>query len=161
MVRIALLVAAGLFAAPLLAQEEVYIYVSYKDAAGVSSRHKLECLDAGCEVTVKGQKRAVTLSDEQRQGLRDALQAEAKQFVVAADSVSREKSFKLKFRYNVPRKRLEIEQRFPADEPGKLTPEMLEVIKTHLELDLSSPLVPPAEAGEGKGSEPEAQGKDE
>ena len=46
MLKTVLLVVASLFAATLVAQEQAYIYVSYKDATGASFRHKLDCLDS-------------------------------------------------------------------------------------------------------------------
>ena len=159
MIRTVVLVAAALFAAPLVAQEEAYIYVSYKDSTGASVRHKLNCLDAQCKVDVNKEERHFRLSTAQRKALLDALQAEAKQFVVAADSASSGKLMKVKLRYDTPRKRLSIERRLPDDKPAGLTPEMLQVIKTHLALDLSKPAVPKSAADDEPSAEPNPQGQ--
>lgn len=142
MTRAAVLFAAGLFAAPLLAQEQAYIYVKYKDAAGASVRHKLDCLDAKCKLEVKTGEREISLTAKQKKALLDALQAESKQFFVAADPSSGDNLVKVKLRYDTPGKRLEIERRLPAEKPAGLTPEMLNVIRTHFDLDLSKPVSP-------------------
>lgn len=153
------LLAASLFAVPLLAQEQVYIYVSYKDVKGTSYRHKLDCVDSKCKLNIKDEERSSSLSTVQKTELLDALQAEAKQFVVAADSASSDKLMKVKFRYDTPKKRLVIERRLPADQPADLTPGMLQVIKAHLDLDLSSPVLPTPTAGDEKSAEPDPQGQ--
>jgi hypothetical protein len=138
MKRIAvLLLAAGLFATSLLAQEQVYLYVSYQAAVETSFRHKLDCLDTACKLEMNNTERNVRLTTEQRQRLLHALQTESKRFNVALDPVLSGKPIKIKFRYDTPTKRLEIERRLPADQPVDLTPEMLQVIKTHFELDLT------------------------
>lgn len=159
MTRGAVLVAAALFAAPLFAQEEIYLYVRHRDAAGESARYKLKCLDASCRVETKTGKREVSLTTEQRKGLLDALQAETKQLVIAADPAAADEQTKVKLRYATPMKRLEIERRMPAGKPVVLTPEMLEVIKTHLDLDLSKPVLPGPAAADDPGAEPTGKGQ--
>jgi len=158
-IRTAILVAASLVAAPLAAQEEVYVYISYKDAKGAFSRHKLDCVDSKCKVTIKSAERSITLTNNQKKELLTAVQTESKQFVVAPDSASSDPSVKVKLRYDTPGKRLEIERRLPVDKPADLAPGMIQVIKAHLDLDLSKPLAPkPAERDEPS-AEPYAQGK--
>ena len=154
-----LVVVASLFAAPVLAQEQVYIYVSYKDAKGASSRHKLDCLDSKCKVNIKAEELTISLSAAQKKELLDALQAESKQFVVAADSATSDNLMKVKLRYDTPRKRLSIARRLPSDKPADLTPGMIQVIKTHLDLDLSNPVLPRSAAGDEKSAEPGPQGQ--
>ena len=151
MTRIAVL-AAILFAAPLFAQEEVYLYVRHKAAAGESVRYKLECRDAGCEVETGKGKRKVSLTTEQKKELLDALRADSRQFFIAADTPRADEQTKVKLRYGTPGKRLEIERRFPVGAPPDLTPETLQVIKTHFELDLSKPASPGADAEESPAS---------
>lgn len=146
MIKTAVLVAASLFAAPLLAQEQVYIYVSYKDANGASFRHKLDCVDSECKVNVKEEERSISLSAAQHKELLDALQAESKQFLVAADPSLIGNLMKVKLRYDTPRKRLQIERRMPGDKPADVTSELRQVIKTHLDLDLSKPVLPKTSA---------------
>ncbi len=157
--RKAMLLAATLFAAPVLAQEQVYIYVSYKDATGASSRHKLDCIDAKCKVNIKAEERSISLSATQKKELLDALQAESKQFVVAADSAASDSLMKVKLRYDTPRKRLQIARRLPSDKPADLTPGMLQVIKAHLDLDLTKPVSPGSVAGDEKSADPGVQGE--
>ncbi len=159
MLKTVLLVVASLFAATLVAQEQAYIYVSYKDATGASFRHKLDCLESKCKVEIKTNERHINLSAAQTIALLEALQAEAKQFVVATDSASSDILMKVKLRYDTPRKRLVIERRLPADQPADLTPEMLHIIKTYLELDLSKPMLPKSSAGDEKSAEPDPQGQ--
>jgi len=159
MVRTAVLISASLFAAHLLAQEQVYIYVSYKDAKGASSRHKLDCLDSKCKVSVKSADRSISLSDDQKKALLGALQAESKQFVVATDSASSDSRLKVKLRYDTPGKRLEITRRLPVDKPADLAPELVQVIKTHLDLDLSKPVSPRSATGDDPSGEPSPQGQ--
>ena len=159
MKKSAVLLVACLFAAPLFAQEQVYIYVSYKDAKGASFRHKLECVDSKCKVNIKEEERSISLSAAQKKELLDALQAESKQFVVAADSAASDNLMKVKLRYDTPRKRLSIARRLPSDKPADLTPGMIQVIKTHLDLDLSNPVLPKPDTGGEKSVEPGPQGE--
>ena len=144
MIRLTLLVAATLFATPLVAaqeQEQAYIYVRYNDANGASVRHKLDCLDSECKLSIKSEVRSMSLSAVEKKELLDALQAELDQFHIATDTASSDNLMKVKFKYDSPGKRVEIERRLPADKPADLTPEMLRVIETHLELDLSRPVL--------------------
>lgn len=150
--RTAVLVAAGLLAAPLLAQEQVYVYVSYKDPSGASFRHKLDCLDSKCQASTNQVRRPIGLSDEQRRELLDALQAESKRFAVRADASATD-ALKVKLRYDSPGNRLSIERRLPGDKPADLAPGMIQVIKAHLGLDLSNPLLPGSAEQEAPGSE--------
>ena len=159
MIRPTVLLACSLFAAPLLAQEQIYIHVSYKDSKGASVRHKLDCVDFKCKVNVKEKDRSVSLSAAQKKGLLDALQAESKQFVVAADSTASDNLLKVKLRYQTPKKRLQITRRLPGDKPADLTQGMLQVIKTHLDLDLSNPVLPEPAPGDEIGAEPVPQGR--
>lgn len=159
MTRTVVLIAASLFAIPLFAQEQVYIYVKYKDATGTSSRHQLDCIDLKCKASVQSEERFITLSEDQQKELLGALQAEVKQFVVKADSASSDQLVKVKLRYDTPRKRLQIERRLPADKPVELTPEMIQVIKTHLELDLTNPVSPRSASGDEPSAESGQQGK--
>ena len=159
MIRTVVLIAASLFATPIVAQEQVYIYVKYKDTTGTSSRHRLDCIDLQCKVSVKSEERSIVLSEDQQRELLSALQAEAKQFVVKADSASSDQLVKVKLRYDAPRKRLQIERRLPADKPAELTPEMIQVIKTHLDLDLTNPVSPRSASGDEPSAEPGPQGK--
>jgi hypothetical protein len=151
MKRIAVLFAAGLFAAPLPAQERIYLYVSYRDASGTSLRHKLECLDTACKLEINHSERNVRLSAEQKQRLLQALQAESQQFKVAMGAAVSDKRTKVKFRYDTPTQRLEIERRLPADQPAELTPQMLQAIKTHLALDLTQPVMTRSKVGNALG----------
>lgn len=142
MTRVAVLLAAALFAAPLLAQDEVYLYVRHKEASGQSARYRLDCVDARCTVATEKGKREVGLDDAQQKALLGAVQAEARQFSVGGEPAAGDARTKVKIRYDTPGKRLEIERRLSAEKTADLTPELLEVIKAHFELDFSKP--PPA-----------------
>jgi hypothetical protein len=159
MTRIVAIIAAALFATSLVAQERVYVYVKFKDATGASSRHRLDCLDLQCKLSVKSDERPIVLSADQQRELLSALQAEARQFVVAPDSASRDQLLKVKFRYDTPTKRLEIERRLPADKPAELAPEMIRIVKTLLDLNLSEPVSPGSASGDEAGAEPGAPGQ--
>jgi hypothetical protein len=159
MKRIAVLFTAGLFAMPLLGQEQIYLYVSYQDAKGMSLRHKLDCLDVACTLEINASQRRLQLSAEQRQQLLSALQAESQQFRVAIDPPVSDRLIKVKLRYDAPMKRLEIERRLPADQPADLTSEMLQAIKTHLEIDLAQPLLPTSSSNKASGVEAVPQDK--
>jgi hypothetical protein len=158
MTRIAAIIAAALFAPPLVAQERVYVYVKFKDATGTSSRHRLDCIDLQCKLSVKSDERSIVLSADQQRELLSALQAEAKQFVVTPDSASSDQLLKVKFRYDTPTKRLEIERRLPADKPAELAPEMIRIVRTLLDLDLSEPVSPRSASGGEPGGRPGPQG---
>ena len=142
MTKIAVLAAAALFAAPLAAQEEIYIYVNYKDASGASYSYKLDCLDSKCTASTNTAERTINLSEGQRDELLGALQAESKRFAVSLEPVAGDDLMKIRLKYYTPRKRLKIEHRVPADKPAGLSPEMIQVIKAHLDLDLSTPVSP-------------------
>jgi hypothetical protein len=157
MKRIAVLVTAGLLAMPLLAQERIYLYVSYRDAIETSFRHKLDCIDTACKLVINNTERNLRLTAEQKQQLLHALQVESKQFDLVQDPAPGDKPIKVKFRYDTPGRRLEIERRLPADQPAELTPAMLRVIQTQLGLDLTQPLVPRAASSEAMDVEPARQ----
>ena len=161
MTRTAILLILGLFSAPLLAQEQIYVYVKYKDAKGGYVRHKIDCLDSACKVVVKTQQRQTNLSAEQKKALLEALQAESRRFVAAAEAVSSSNQVKVKLRYDSPGKRLVIERRLPAERPAALSPKMLQVIKAHLELDLSEPLLPGPAAADDTSAGSGAPGQNE
>lgn len=146
MIKTAVLVAAGLAAAPLLAQEQLYVYIKYKDATGASVRYRLDCLDADCKVDTKTGERRFSLATDRKNELLDALQAESKHFFAADDPSSGDDLVKVKLRYDTPGKRLEIERRLPREKPADLTPEMLQVIKAHFDLDFSKPVAPGPDA---------------
>jgi hypothetical protein len=152
MLRTAVLVAASVFAVSLHAQEQVYLYVKYKDAAGESVRYRLDCVDADCNVDTAAGERRLTLNADQKKSLLEALQAEAGHFVVAIDPAPGGSLMKVKFRYDAPLKRLQIERRIPVERPASLTPEMRQVMAIHFGLDLSKPVF----SGPAKGAEPQA-----
>jgi hypothetical protein len=159
MIRTFVCIVASLFATALVAQEQVYIYVKYRDATGTFSRYKLDCIDLKCTLSAKSVDRSIVLSEDQQKELLGALQAECKQFVVADDAASTDHLVKVKLRYDTPTKRLEIEQRLPADKPAELAPEMIGVIKTYLDLDLSEPLSSSSTSGDEPGAQPGSQGE--
>jgi hypothetical protein len=160
MKRIAVLFAAGLFITPLLAQERIYLYVSHRDDEGTSLRHKLECLDTACKLEINNTQRNIRLSAGQKQQLLQALQAEAHQFKVVMGPAVADKPTKVKFRYDTPTQRLEIERRLPADQPAALTPQMLQAIQSHLALDLALPLAPRSSSSGAMGQEAVPRDKD-
>jgi hypothetical protein len=139
MTRVAVLFVAALFAAPLLAQDEVYLDVKQRDTGGESTRYRLDCVDARCTVETKTGKREVGLNDAQQKALLGAVQAEARQFSVGGEPAAGDARTKVKIRYDTPGKRLEIERRLSAEKTADLTPELREVIKAHFELDFSKP----------------------
>ena len=134
MTRGVIVLTVALFAAPLLAQEQVYLYVKHTDAAGESVRYRLECVDLKCTADTKAGKSDITLDDAQKKALLGAVQAEARRFVVAADEVPADELTKVKLRYDTPMKRLEIERRLPAAKSPELTPEMVGIIRTYFTL---------------------------
>ena len=144
----------ALFAAPLLAQEQVYLYVKHKDAAGETSRYRLECVDADCKAETKAGPRDIKLDDARKKALLDAVQAEARQFVVAAGEASADEVTKVTLRYDAPTKRLDIERRLPAAETADLTSEMLGVIRTYFELDLAKPAPADPQPGDAPAPSP-------
>mgnify|MGYP001822142025 FL=1 len=102
MLRTAALVAASVFAVSLHAQEQVYLYVKYKDAAGESVRYRLDCVDADCKVDTAAGERRLTLNADQKKSLLEALQAEAGHFVVAIDPAPGGSLMKVKCRSDAP-----------------------------------------------------------
>ena len=161
MKRIAVLLAAGLFASGLLGQEQIYLYVSYQDTGATSFRHKLDCLDVACKLESDNHGRKLNLSAEQKSQLLHAMQVESRRFSVAMDPLLNDKRLKVKFRYDTPSKRLEIERRLPADQPADLSSEMLQVIKIHLKLDLTQAASIRSARGDKTAKESAVQGQRE
>jgi hypothetical protein len=147
-------IAAILLASAAAADEYVYVYVKAPDAGGEAVRHRLECIDAKCEVEVQGESRALELTDEQRDSLRAAVVAETKAFNLDEDVASDAGTAKIKFKYQTPRLRVGIERHIAADDTQAVTPEMGAVLATLLQFDL----VPAGtESTTGQPSEPRAE----
>ena len=159
--RILTTVSAMLISSAAAADEYLYLYVSAKDADGSSVRHRLECTDAKCKAELAGEARPLELTDEQKGELIGALQAETRQFVLGDDDAADDDLVKLKMRYETRRQRLAIERRIPAGNADAVTPQMRDVLKAYLELDLADFVSAEPEAGadQGAGSTPKDQGK--
>jgi len=137
MTRMIFVLATALFASSLFAEEEIYIYSSYKNSAGNSIRHKMDCFDSKCKIINPMEERSVSLSKEQRDQILAAFQAETKRFDLKSFPKSSDRLVKIKFRYLTDGKRLQISTRLPDDQLAEVSPEMTEVLKTYLELNLS------------------------
>ncbi len=155
MKKAAIGLAAMLIASAVAAEEYVYIYVSYKGADGASSRHKLECTDASCKAEIKGEVRPMSLSDAQRGELIEALQTETRQFTLEGDSASGDNTMKLKVKYETPQRRMSAERRLGADNPDAVTPEMRNVLKAYLDLEIKKPELPAPGEGNQELAAPE------
>ncbi len=137
MTRMIFALATALFASSLFAEEEIYIYSSYKNSAGNSIRHKMDCLDSKCKINKPMEEQSISLSKEQRDQILAAFQAETKRFDLKSSPKSSGRLVKIKFRYLTERKRLQISTRLPDDQLDEVSPEMTAVLKTYLELNLS------------------------
>jgi len=145
--------ATALFASSLFAQEEIYIYSSYKNSAGNSIRHKMDCQDSKCKINNSMKEQSVSLSKEQRDQILAAFQAETKRFDLKSSPKSSDRLVKIKFRYLTDRKRLQISTRLPDDQLDEVSPEMTAVLETYLELNLSNLKSPQLTTGKEKPAE--------
>ena len=138
----ALAVAMALLATTVSAEEQFYIYISYKDAAGAYYQQSLDCLDSQCKVKNNDTVRAMTLSADQRSELLGAFEAETRTFTLKSDEEQGDRLVKLKYRYMTLTRDLSISRRLPDKKLAEVTPEMLKAIKANIGFDLLS-LVPP------------------
>jgi len=137
MTRMIFALATALFASSLFAEEEIYIYSSYKNSAGNSISHKMDCQDAKCKIKNPMEEQSVSLSKEQRDQILAAFQAETKRFDLKSSPKSSGRLVKIKFRYLTDGKRLQISTRLPDDQLAEVSPEMTAVLETYLQLNLS------------------------
>jgi hypothetical protein len=152
MTRMIFALAAALFASSLFAEEEIYLYSSYKNSAGNSIRYKMDCLDSRCKIN-NSKERSVSLSREQRDQILAAFQAETRRFDLKGSPKSSDRLVKIKFRYLTDRKRLQISMRLPDDRLDEVSPEMTAVLETYLELNLTNLKSPQLTTGNEKPAE--------
>lgn len=139
MIKILLALVVALSTTNLFAEEKIYIYTSYIDNKGQRVPHKMDCLDSICVISSNSAEQTISLSDVQRDQILKSFQAETKRFEISNSTESGDRSVKVKFQYSTDEKRLGIEQRMPAGQRLKISPELAAVIKTYFPgLDISS-----------------------
>ena len=140
MTRTIFALAVALYASSLFAAEEIYLYMSYNNNEGTRISHKMDCRDSLC--TIDNNNKAeppISLTKTQRDQILKAFQAEVKRFDIKSTPKSGDRLIKIKFKYLTDRKRLEITQRLPIEQPSDVSPELTAVIETYFfGLDLSS-----------------------
>ena len=140
MTRTIFVLITTLYASSLYAEEEIYLYTSYNNNEGVRVSHKMKCRDSMCMIMSDTTKKPVSLTRTQRNQILDAFQAEVKRFDIKGTPESSDQLVKIKFRYSIDRKRLDISQRLPAGQLSDVSPELTAVIETYFpELGLPRP----------------------
>jgi hypothetical protein len=74
MMRAMLVLLATIYASSPFAEEDIYIYTSYKSDEGERVSHRMKCQDAGCVIEDGNAKKAITLTGEQRSAGKDKVQ---------------------------------------------------------------------------------------
>lgn len=133
------------------AREDGSIEVGYYLSAGKAVSFELKFKGTNCSIEANGKKTSVTLSEAQQKAMLAAIQAEVKRYVVAprnfpsldmdAECVAGE-HVGLQFKYKAAGSELEMELDIPFDAPSGLSQEMINVIKQHFSIDLSTPRRP-------------------
>jgi hypothetical protein len=129
--------AAAMFASSLFAEEEIYIYSSYKDSAGNPISYQMDCRDSRCNIENPTKEQSVSLSKEQRDQILAAFQAETRRLDLKSAPKSSDRLVKIKFRYMTDGKRLQISTRLPDDQLTEVSAEMTAVLETYLNLNFS------------------------
>jgi hypothetical protein len=131
MMRAMLVLLATIYASSPFAEEDIYIYTSYKSDEGERVSHRMKCQDAGCVIEDGNAKKAITLTGEQRNQILDAFQLELDRFDIKKPPEPGDRLVKIKFRYSANGVRLDLSQRLPVARLSDVSPEFMAVMEAH------------------------------